>query len=214
MKIADKIYLYPERGLLDCNTYLIDGDTRILVDPGLGHYVEGLLRDMKRDGFDPEDVDLIVVTHLHVDHCGGCRAFKEISSAKIGLHSIQEKHLDVAEKVSAFFGMDPVTFTADVYIGEKIDSFEVLHTPGHSPESLCFYHRDEGILICGDLVFKASVGRTDLPGGNGEEMKRSIINVSKLRIEHLLPGHMGIVQGEKNVRKNFDFIQRVYFSWI
>ena len=50
--------------------------------------------------------------------------------------------------------------------------FEILHCPGHSPDSLCFYTK--GILIGGDVVFKGSVGRTDLPGGNSEQLMKSI----------------------------------------
>jgi glyoxylase-like metal-dependent hydrolase (beta-lactamase superfamily II) len=65
----------------------------------------------------------------------------------------------------------------------------------------------EKFLICGDLIFNENTGRVDLPGGNAEQLKRSIELVSNLDIEYLLPGHMDIVKGAIAVKENFRFIK-------
>jgi glyoxylase-like metal-dependent hydrolase (beta-lactamase superfamily II) len=70
------------------------------------------------------------------------------------------------------------------------------------------------MLICGDVLFEMNTGRVDLPGGNGEELKKSIEMLSQFDIEYLLPGHMGIVTGAENVVRNFDFIRSNVFQWL
>ncbi len=91
---------------------------------------------------------------------------------------------------------------------------ELIQSPGHSPDCVCFYQRQERVLICGDVLFEMNTGRVDLPGGNGEELKKSIDALSQLDIEYLLPGHMGIVNGAAQVVSNFDFIRTNVFPWL
>ena len=69
-------------------------------------------------------------------------------------------------------------------------------------------------MICGDVIFENNTGRVDLPGGNGEQLKKSIESLSQIEIEYLLPGHMGIVTGAENVVRNFDFIKTHIFAWL
>ena len=67
MRITDRIYWYPEQGMLDCNTYLVvDDEITLLVDPGNSVYMGRLLKELRRDGFEPKDIDLITITHLHL----------------------------------------------------------------------------------------------------------------------------------------------------
>ncbi len=104
------------------------------------------------------------------------------------------------------FGMKFPQFTFDIELEEgpwKIGN-EVLHvykTPGHSPGSVCLYWESKKVLVCGDLIFKESVGRTDFPGGSSALLKESIERMKELDIEYLLPGHMDIVVGKSNVKK-------------
>ena len=86
--------------------------------------------------------------------------------------------------------------------------FELIPSPGHSPDSICFYCRSEKILICGDVIFNQNTGRVDLPGGSASELKQSIERLSQLEIEYLLPGHMDIVVGREKVKRNFEFIKQ------
>ena len=71
-----------------------------------------------------------------------------------------------------------------------MDGWTVLHTPGHSPGSICLYNADSKILIAGDTLFNAGFGRTDAPGGSDEELERSLRRLSALPGETLvIPGH-------------------------
>ncbi|MCK4714993.1 MAG: MBL fold metallo-hydrolase, partial [Candidatus Aenigmarchaeota archaeon] len=67
--------------------------------------------------------------------------------------------------------------------------FEVMHTPGHTPGSICLYDRKSKTLITGDTIFSDGVGRTDMPGGNEEQLKESIDKLASLEVRRLLPGH-------------------------
>ncbi len=219
MKLSDNVYFYSERGMLDCNTYVIKGESTVLIDPGLEQYLSELIQDMRQDGLDPQDINFIVNTHLHLDHYWADEALKSRSQAKILLHPLQRQfYQTTAVETSHFFGLDPVEVREDGYLLDKLDmgnlEFEILKTPGHSPDSLCFYCERKGIMICGDLVFSGSTGRVDLPGGNAKELKESIEAIAQLNIELLLPGHMDPVGGRENVKRNFDFVREQVFPWL
>ena len=220
MKLTDNLYFYPEKGMMDCNTYVIKDDTSVIIDPGLTQYLPALIQDLYKDGIDPKDIDIITNTHLHGDHCWANEAFKESFGAKIVSHPLHRKfyELNVIE-AAKFFGIPPVEFKEDSYLdNSKLITgnmeFEFIFSPGHSPDSICFYCRKEKILICGDVIFEQNTGRVDLPGGNADELKRSIEELSQLEIEYLLPGHMGIVTGAENVKNNFEFVKKYVFSWL
>ena len=96
---------------------------------------------------------------------------------------------------------------------KRQDTIRVLHTPGHSPGSLCFYFPGEKALLTGDTVFDSSIGRSDLPGGDFAALGRSIASLSQLdEVELLLPGHMGPVSGAESIRRNFDLVQTMFFG--
>ena len=216
MRIKDGVYWYKEKGTLDANTYVLQDELTILIDPGLKNYLEPRLKELREDGIDPKDIDVIAITHLHPDHCGATAALREVSGAKVALHPIQVDYLDImAEESRKFLGVDiAYKFNADIVLEERLSlgktELEVLHTPGHSPCSICFYAEDKKMLICGDLVFEQGIGRTDLPFGDIEELKSSIETVSALDTELLLPGHGAIIEGESNVKRNYEFIKAVY----
>ncbi len=216
MRIQDDVYWYKERGFLDANTYVIKDKITVLIDPGSENYLERKLEEMREDGIDAKEVDLIMITHLHPDHCDATVALKELSGAKVALHPSQLRYLDImAEEALKFIGIGmEKKFDADLVLEDKLNigntELKIIHTPGHSPGSVCFYTLAKKILICGDLVFEKSVGRTDLPFGNKEELKSSIKKVSILDTELLLPGHGAIIKGKSNVKRNYEFVKEVY----
>ncbi|MFV9676994.1 MAG: MBL fold metallo-hydrolase [Methanosarcinales archaeon] len=212
MKIQEGLYWYKERGVLDANTYVIKADITVIVDPGREKYLALLLEELQLDGIDPESIDSILITHLHPDHCDATAAFKDISGAKVALHSLQLEYLDVMiEEASRFLGISKSReFEADIVFEDVLSlgnkELSILHTPGHSPDSICLYAADEKVLLCGDLVFEKSIGRDDLPFGDGKELMRSINRMSALDVELLLPGHGAFISGKSNVRRNYEFI--------
>ncbi len=219
MKVTKSIYWFPEGGFFTCNTYLIDDEMRVLVDPGSKPNLRRLLAAMEEEGFGPRDIELIVNTHCHPDHCGANQALRELSGAKIAIHEEEERFLTASSW--AFFGVTSRVsdeFSPDFYLGNRLKTgrleFRVIHTPGHSPGSVCFYSEEEEVLICGDVVFEGSIGRTDLPGGDSAQLKRSIQSISQLRASYLLPGHMNIVVGRDAVRQNFELIKKIFFPYL
>ena len=213
MRIQDGLYWYKEKGLFDANTYVIRDELTVLIDPGFEIYLGLRLEEMEKDGISAEDIDLIMLTHLHPDHCNATAALKDISGAKVALHSSQMEYLDIMlEEVSRVLGVGTgPKFEVDLVLDENLSigdtELRIVHTPGHSPGSVCFYVSAEKILICGDLVFEKSVGRTDLPFGNKEELEKSINMISALDTELLLPGHGALIEGRSNVERNYEFIK-------
>ncbi len=120
----------------------------------------------------------IALTHLHADHCLGCAALARITrlTPLVGREDWEERNLLLSKAMR--FGMYLENFEAAVLEPGEISwgslHCRVLHTPGHSAGSLSFYFPDLKALITGDLLFYRSVGRTDLPGGNGEALAQSL----------------------------------------
>jgi len=220
MKLRNNLYFYPERGMLDCNTYVIKDELTIIIDPGFTQFLPELVGELFKDGIDPEDIDIITNTHLHGDHCWANEAFKKISGAKILFHPLHRRFYDITVKgMAEFFGIQPMEFKEDSYLdNNKLNTgnmeFELIPSPGHSPDSICFYCRKEKILICGDVIFNQNTGRVDVPGGNADELKHSIEELSQLEVEYLLPGHMDIVTGAERVKGNFEFVKKYVFEWL
>ena len=220
MKLTNNLYFYPEQGMLDCNTYVITGNPGVIIDPGNEAFLSAKVDSLHKDGIDPADISIITNTHLHIDHCSADEAFKELSGAKIAIHPIQKENYQMVVVDGArLFGLQPLKLTEDYCLDRNILStgdveLELIESPGHSPDCICFYNRQDKVLICGDVIFDMNTGRVDLPGGNGDELKKSIEALSRLDVEYLLPGHMGIVTGAGKVASNFDFIKSNVFSWL
>lgn len=219
MKLSDHIFCYPAKGGWDCNTYVIKDEVSVIIDPGLLEYLPALVESMQKDGIDPEDIDLITNTHLHLDHYWASEAFKDAYGAKIMMSPSQKQFYDLTVvQVTSLLGMAPVHIREDGCLNGKLKTgeleFEILYTPGHSPDSTCFYCKAEKTLICGDVVFAGNTGRVDFPGGSADQLKQSIEEIAKLSLEYLLPGHMGIVSGAEKVKHNFEFIRDRVFPWL
>ncbi|MBA7650357.1 hypothetical protein ES703_58160 [subsurface metagenome] len=214
MKLTKNLYFFSEKGMMDCNTYVIKDNQSLLIDPGLTQFLPALIEEMQRDGIDPKEIKLIANTHLHGDHCWANDAFKKLSGAEILLHPVQKQFGQAAAvQTSQFFGVSAVEFSEDrlmdndkLSLGET--EIELIPSPGHSPDSICYYCPNDKVLICGDVIFSQNTGRVDLPGGGADQLKASIERLSQLDIEYLLPGHMDIVVGKENVKNNFEFVKK------
>jgi len=206
--------------MLDCNTYVIRGSPGIIVDPGSGMSLPALLEGLSRDGIRPGDIGLIVNTHLHGDHCAANEGFREASGASISLHPLQKQYYDVAVLETArVFGLPPAVFTEDgILDGDTVSAgdteWRLIPSPGHSPDSICYYCPQEKVLICGDVIFDKNTGRVDLPGGNAAALRQSIEDLAQLEVAWLLPGHMDTVSGAGRVRSNFSFITENVLRWL
>jgi len=176
-------------GPLMTNCYvLVSGGEAIVVDPGWE--AERILAELS--GL---KVMRIVATHAHFDHVGAVEKLRDATGAEFVMHRADLMLLDVVEEVARRFGLEvrrprPDGFVEDgdeLRFGEL--TFRVLHTPGHSPGSICLH---QGlVLLSGDTLFNGSVGRTDFIGGSFEELERSIRNKIYTLDENTIvyPGH-------------------------
>ncbi len=203
----------------NCNTYLIDGPTRVLIDPGHADLFDHVREGLTRLGLDLEDIGLVICTHAHPDHIEAVQFFKDIPTL-MAIHESEWALVSAMKKqVSTLYGMDVDAFQPDFFLREGNLSvngvqLSVLHTPGHSPGSICLHWPEQKTLFTGDLIFKEGLGRTDLPGGNGEELKKSIRGLAGLDVKLILPGHGDFISGFKHVKANFDHLEHYWFRHV
>jgi hydroxyacylglutathione hydrolase len=166
-------------GMLACNCSVIgDEQTRagIVIDPG--DEVDEILRAIERHGL---RIEMIVVTHAHIDHIGGAQKLKEATGALVYMSANDIPLYDHLDMQAAGLGMPPPDRTeidTPAREGEKLRAGKteliVLDTPGHTPGSISLWIPSEKRLIAGDTLFRDSIGRTDLPGGDGRKILKSI----------------------------------------
>jgi hydroxyacylglutathione hydrolase len=172
-------------GLLGCNC-TVAGDRStgqgLVIDPG-----EEVGRILARLAHHRVRLAQILVTHAHIDHIGGALRLKQETGAPIFFSQHDLPMLDIMDEQAGWLGVaTPATAPPDasaedgMQVGLPTLRAEVLHTPGHTPGSICLHFPGQQILFAGDTLFAGTVGRTDLPGGDARRLLRSIA-------ERLLP---------------------------
>lgn len=164
------------------NTYVLYDQTKscIIIDPGCSTSVEveTLTDFIKSNGLTP---DRIVLTHGHIDHVMGNKAIADYYGLEIACHDDDLFLIEGAPQWGLRYGivMTPspsptISLQEDTYLEFGESQLLILKTPGHSPGSLSFYAKEEGFVIAGDVLFKESIGRTDLPMGDHNTLLKSI----------------------------------------
>ena len=177
------------------NVYVVDdGEGVIVVDPSCRpDAIMQMVGDRK--------VDAIFVTHRHEDHIGALADIHRITGAPVYAPALEAKAIEAG--VESKFGLSAAACPVDVRFkdGDKLTvgktCWEVLHTPGHTEGSSCFYlraedapHAGQPILLSGDTLFCSSIGRTDFEGGSMKQMRASLRRLAQLPDEVVvLPGH-------------------------
>ncbi|MER3553921.1 MAG: hydrolase [Meiothermus sp.] len=178
-------------GPLQENTYLLvgDGHRGVIVDPG--DDAERILAEIERVGLRPE---AIVLTHAHFDHVGAVAPLEQALKLPVYLHENDLLLYRNAPQSAARFGLSlpaPPEPTECLQEGQRLDfglGLEVLFVPGHSPGHVAFYA--DGKLISGDVLFKGSIGRYDLPGSDPQALFRSLGRLSQFPPETVVySGH-------------------------
>ena len=171
----------PVKGYFEVNCYLwIDDETKhgFLIDPGAqGH--ELMLLCCEHGWI----IEKILLTHGHFDHIGGIAAIREEADIPVYIHEAGEAyltnthlnlsrycHCDMTVHGAGHF-QDGDTFCLD---SNPACSLQVIHTPGHTPDSVVFYDQRHDVAFVGDTIFKGSRGNDQYPGGNGIQLIRSI----------------------------------------
>jgi glyoxylase-like metal-dependent hydrolase (beta-lactamase superfamily II) len=219
-KIIDGVYSVPgqDEMIPDSHTYIVGEPSShdlSLIDPGLtgkGHYK---IESIKKMGIELTDIKRVIMTHTHFDHIGSLAEIKrKIPEAELWIHVLEADPLENGDERTVYgmemfeqmcrmqYGTQPGAFTLQtgrklkggetLEIGEM--QWEVIHVPGHSLGSIALYHRPKKILIPGDVIYADNaIGRFDLHGADGAELKKSLMRLAKLEVEVLLPGHNRVV---------------------
>lgn len=213
-------FLWQSMSANNCNTYFIDGPTRVLIDPGHQAMFDHVETGLRQLGLGIDDIDLVICTHAHPDHLEAAQLVKQNGKAIFSLHETEWHWMkDIGKHMSAGAGIDVDRFMPDFFLNEgdlSINGLEmqIYHTPGHSPGSISLYWPIQKALFTGDLIFKDGIGRTDLPGGDSALIKESIKSLSKMEVELLLSGHGEMVSGLMQVQQNFESVENVWFNYI
>jgi hydroxyacylglutathione hydrolase len=183
-------------GPLRCNcTILGDQVTHeaMVVDPG--ENIAEILSRLQKHGL---TLRQIVVTHAHIDHVGGAALLKKLTGAPVFLNKRDLGLLSAMEMQAGWLGVPtpevaPPDVSADdgLAVGLAALPGEVIHTPGHTPGSICLLFPEQDLLLAGDTLFAGSIGRTDLPGGDGRQILRSLRDRLLVLPDttRVLPGH-------------------------
>jgi hydroxyacylglutathione hydrolase len=212
-------FFWRDQRVNNCNAYLVRGRVPVLIDPGHTAYLGTVQEELALLGTTARGVGVVLVTHGHPDHLEGAAAFTTLP-ARLALH--EEEAAWLSRFQEAFYraqgasapelAFDFLLREGELRAGEHV--FQVLHTPGHSPGSICLYWPERKALFAGDVVFYAGLGRTDLPGGDPRKLKESVERLAELELEWLLPGHGGPVKGREAIRRNFDAVREAYLSYL
>jgi hydroxyacylglutathione hydrolase len=181
------------------NTYLLydDDKTAFIIDPGNSNASED--KELKQFILDKGlKLSRLLLTHGHVDHIMGNRFIFDNFKLLPEVHSADLVFLERMQETAKMYGVNseqtpmPKAFIKE---GDKFTlgkcTFDTLHVPGHSPGSICFYCKEQKILMAGDVLFDGSIGRTDLPLGDHETLIRAIQTKLLILDEDVkvFPGH-------------------------
>jgi glyoxylase-like metal-dependent hydrolase (beta-lactamase superfamily II) len=166
-------------GMLQCNCSIFGDETTgeaIVIDPG--DDITTIVEILERRQF---KVKAIIITHAHIDHIGGAAKLKALTGAPVHMNARDQSLYDDLEMQAGWLGMETPERTSidtEARDGDKLrladTDFHVIHTPGHTQGSISIWIPAENTLVAGDTLFRDSIGRTDLPGGDGKQILRSI----------------------------------------
>jgi hydroxyacylglutathione hydrolase len=166
-------------GMLQCNCSIFGDETTkqaIVVDPG--DNIDEILAVLEKHGL---TVKAIVITHAHIDHIGGAAKLKASTGAPVYMNENDQELYDHLDMQAGWLGMKTPSRTeidTKVREGDSLQlgeaAFHVLDTPGHTQGSISLWIPSENKLVAGDTLFRDSIGRTDLPGGDGRQILASI----------------------------------------
>lgn len=228
MRISEHVYLVGSEqfGLshpLDCSCYLIDGGSALgLVDTGLGLGVDDILANVRADGFDPQAITHILITHAHAGHWGGAPEIRERTGAQVWAHTLGGAAMvNIADDPGIQLniqhkrypsGFEPTPCPPDrvfqdadtITIGDL--TVRTLLVQGHTKDSVCLLFEDEGKrgLFTGDVVFYGGkLGLLNLDGFSMDDYRRDIHKLADLNVDMLLPGHGVFIvrRGQNHIKR-------------
>lgn len=176
-------------GIYAPNVYLVLGEKAALIDSGFDDRETVAKRLEYIEEFAPRKLEYIVVTHPHPDHIGGCRTIRKSTGARIVLHS------SAISRARNKYRVIPDIRADD---GDILDiggfSLEIIHTPGHSPTSVCIYIRENKTLFTGDHILGMGTTVVDAPEGDMTQYLESLQKLLNYDIRLICPGHGPLIK--------------------
>ena len=179
------------------HVYLVKGsDKNVLIDTGIVTNFSSLKEHLNEVGLKPKDIDLVVLTHAHMDHASAAIFFSK--SAIIAAHSSAANKIELQDEfvtLQRFREWRAKRLKVDLWLeeGNCIDlgnyQLRVIYTPGHTSGCICLYEPSEKLLFSGDTVFAGGILSEIGPSGNISDYMGSIQRLDALKIEELYPGH-------------------------
>ena len=220
-QVAEGVFFIPgqDEMIPDSHVYLLgDPDSKdlSLIDAGLMGKGNYKIQSIQDSGISLSSIKRVIMTHTHLDHIGCLGEIREaIPHAALWIHKNEAEPLEQGDEKAVYgmnmfesmcqaqYGIKPGDFCFPVdrkpADGETLEiggtKWEVLHIPGHSSGSIALYYRSGKILIPGDTVYADNaIGRFDLHGADGTQLKESLLKLAELEVKILLPGHNHIVE--------------------
>jgi glyoxylase-like metal-dependent hydrolase (beta-lactamase superfamily II) len=198
-------------GLLFNNVYLVsDAESKraLVIDPTFGS-AEKILPAAADLGL---KIELILNTHGHFDHVGGNAALKAATGARILISEADAQMLTVPfPPTDQEFPFEPSTADGFLSDGQVVElgglRLSVMHTPGHTPGSVCLYSAAEAIVFTGDTLLEGAHGRSDFPGGNAMLLKESLKKIAGLPAATRVAGGHGI---ETTLESEMDWLSDLF----
>lgn len=166
-------------GYLEENCYIISDKKTIIIDPG--DEANKIISHLEDNNL---DLEAILITHHHFDHIGAIKDILKYKNVKVyDISNLDEKKYNIA--------------------GFNI---EIIYTFGHTDDSITYYFKDYNKMFVGDFIFEGSIGRTDLPNGNINEMIKSINKIKKYNEDIIIyPGHGNFTTLGNEIKNNYYF---------
>jgi len=240
MKITDEVYAVGggASGLgisddLDSNVFLIDGGSgRVLVDAGCGCDVEPIEANIRAQGFEPESVGLLLLTHAHLDHCGGSAALRESLGLEVGLSSQEADALEQGDESAISLDraraegiypehcrLQPCPVAQRLSDGDEIPvgsvTLRAIEVAGHSAGSICYLLTggSRTCLFTGDTVFLlGTISLLNCDDSSLVGYRRDIKRLADLDVEALFPGHGGFClgKGQSHIDKAIEAFESIW----
>jgi len=196
-----KNLFFIQRGWLNANHFVFDGETKALIDSGYKTDLATTRKRIEDTGFNIADTQLIISTHSHCDHIGGNHTIQEQTGCRILMHPIEKYFMDhqndwftwwrYYDQEADFYA---VTDTLEDEAQIRLDDLklEVIHTPGHASGGIALYAPEERFLISGDALWDGDIGTLTprIEGSNCLFLAlQSLDRLAPLDIEQVFPGH-------------------------
>ena len=165
------------------NQYIVGKDKAVVIDVALsaGSNMDGIIEQAEAMGV--RKIEKILLTHIHIDHCGGALALRKRTGAKLGIHRSRAGHL----------GGEDFQYGDQDRISYGGGELQVLHTPGHESGHCCFYEAGDKVLFSGDNILGYGTAVIHPPDGNMTDYLNSLERLLEFSISLILPGHGPLV---------------------